>query len=97
MEFKRENPNCSFTVPDRITVRMQMTYFSQASIRPSADLWERLWSAALPLIENWQCELAPDKNINLDEVTDVNVTNVIIWASSQVQRYMDGLGTVSKN
>jgi len=97
MEFKRENPSCTFSVPDKITVRMQMAYFSQASIRPTADLWERLWMSAKPLIEDWQCEIMPDKNTDLETLTDPQITNVIIWASAQVQGYMDGLGTVPKN
>lgn len=97
MEFKRENPDCSFTVPDTVTVRQQMAYFSLATLRPDADLWERLWDGARTMIQDWNCPLFPDASANLDSVSNPQITAVLIWASARVQGHIAGLELVPKN
>ena len=96
MEFKRENPSARFSVPDKITVRQQLQYFSEAR---SADrpVFERLWVGASLLITDWECEIMPDYKISLDDISDPNVTDVLIWAGLAVMRHIDSLDNISKN
>lgn len=96
MEFSRQNPSARFSVPDRITVRQQLTYYSEArvALRP---LFERLWAGALPLITNWECEVMPDPQTDLDSISATTVTQVIVWAGLEVKGYLDSLDEMPKN
>lgn len=96
-EFKRENPLCSFTVPDTVTVRQQLKYFSQIGVSRSPEMWERYWNGAKSLISDWSCDLFPDMDGDLDAVTDMKITELIIWAGALVKQHMDGLETLPKN
>jgi len=96
MEITRQNPSARFTVPDKITVRQQLAYFS-ASVAPDRAMLERYWLAAIPLINDWQCGILPDINTDLDSITDPHATQVIIWAGLEVKKHIDMLGEVSKN
>lgn len=95
--FERTNPDCKFSLPEKITVRMQMRYASTAARYSSPDLWERLWYGARDLIVDWNCPIFPDKDASLDDLTDVQVTNVLVWVSNEVMKYIDSLEAVPKN
>lgn len=97
MEFKRENPDCKFVIPDTITVRQQLAYMSQAAIASGDQMFERYWKGAVPLIVEWNCESMPDHETSLDKISNTDATQVIIWAGLQVKKYIDGLGKASKN
>ncbi len=84
MEFSREEPKVRFVVPDKLTVRLQMAYYSEATGVIRHNHFERLWYGAKALMTEWECELF-DKNIDLDKVDDPKITEVIIWASAQVK------------
>jgi hypothetical protein len=95
MEFKQEGVR--FTVPDKITVRQQLAYFSAATgLDPSKRL-ERNWSGAKTLIEEWECELIPDKDVNLDELYSLEETNIVIWVGNKVYAHMVSLEETPKN
>ena len=94
MEFTRQNPSARFVVPDKITVRQQMAYFSAGA---SAPALERLWVAAVPLITEWECELFPNHETSLDDVDNLQMTQVLIWAGLQVKRHIDSLDDMPKN
>ena len=96
MEFTRQNPSARIVVPDKITVRQQLEYFSESRL-PTKPVFERLWAGALPLILDWECSLMPDKNTNLDTVTNPDITSVVIWAGVKVKEYIDGLDLIEKN
>lgn len=96
MEYKNEDLGVSFRVPDRVTVRQQMTYYSQAATGGS-DFFLRYWYGARAIVENWQYEKMPDIMTDLDTLTDPAVSNVLIWASMRVKEYIEGLEDVPKN
>ena len=96
MEFTRQNPSARFVVPDKITVRQQLEYFSEARV-PNRPVFERLWLGALPLIQDWQCEILPDQNVNLDDITNPHITEVIVWAGVLVKQHIDALDYTEKN
>lgn len=97
MEFSNEVLKTSFTLPDKVTVRKQMQYLSVAGRSRDKEYVERLWLAARELIENWKSEYLPDLQASLDEVTDGNVTNVLVWASFEVKQYIEKLDEIPKN
>lgn len=99
-EFKRVNPDCSFSLPDVITVRQQLAFFSQATYYNTKDLYERVWEAGKPLIENWICPALPnplDPEFDFDKVTDPDIAQVIVWAGQNIRLHLNGLKSVPKN
>lgn len=97
MEFKNDVLGARFVVPDRITVRQQLAYFSAATNRPSAEFMEQLWNAAKPLISEWQCEHLPDKDADLDAIENPKAADVIIWAALEVKKHIQALDEIPKN
>ena len=89
MEFKRVDPDCRFIIPDKLTVRQQLAFFSGSLVVGSADYQERLWMGAQALIQEWECPALPDRNIDLDKTTDPQVTQVMLWAGNQVRAYLN--------
>jgi len=96
VEFTRENPDCIFNIPDRPTVRQQMEYFSATAGAGGKDLIFRYWLGARVLILDWACE-AVAVDANLDEVSNPEQTEVLIWASMKVKTFMDALENIPKN
>ena len=96
MEFTRTNPSARFTVPDKVSVRQQLEYFSEARV-PNRPVFERLWLGAVPLIAEWQCDIFPDHQTNLDDVSNPDVTNLLIWAGVKVKEHIDSLENIPKN
>ena len=97
MEYKNEEYKTSFTVPDRVTVRAQMAYYSESARAGGDELFMRLWFGARTLIQNWQSELLPDLHTDLETVTDPTVTAVLMWAAMRVQEHINKLETLPKN
>ena len=96
MEYKNEQLGASFTVPDRITVRQQLGYYSEAALATGDELFTRLWLGARTLIQDWQCEGVP---LETDIETDTNpkAASVMIWAAMRVKEHIDRLESVPKN
>ena len=93
-----ERNDASFDLPDKITVRQQLAYFGAAASMPGTkEMFSRYWDGAKQLIQNWKCGLLPDLNTDLDEVTNPDVTSVIVWAALEVKRKMDALEELPKN
>lgn len=98
MKFERENPNCTFSIPDRPTVRQQLMYFSAAAAGVGQDALIRYWMAAKAIISEWDCELAPDLDkIDIDAMDDPKLTDVLIWVGTQVWVKMNQLDELPKN
>jgi len=97
MEFRREDPDCRFTVPDRPTVRQQMTFQDAISRKDGYLRSEFYWRGAISLIDEWECESFPDPRVSLDEVDNRSILSIINWASTQVLLHVTGLEDISKN
>lgn len=95
MEFKSDK--AKFTIPDKITVRMQLEYIGAVTTVEQAQHLVRKWEGAKQLIESWECEILPKFEVNLDDITDPNQTDVIVWAGLQVWLHMNSLGETPKN
>ncbi len=97
MEYKNDRLSARFVVPDKITVRQQLAFFSMATSVLSPDLVEKLWNAARVLITEWECPALPDMNTDLNECFDPQATDVIIWAALEVKAHINNLETIPKN
>lgn len=98
MEFKNEKLGASFSLPDKITVRMQLTYISRAALAQGTQFFEKCWEAAAEIMNDWKCEALPDpRKLDLDEVADPKVTETVIWAGMAVKEVMDNLDRIPKN
>lgn len=97
MDFVKDKPACKFSVPDRPTVRQQMEYFSATVGAAGSQLLSRYWEGAKALITEWECEIIPKRDNSLDEMTNPEQAELLIWASMQVKRHMDTLENIPKN
>ena len=94
--FENKELGASFDVPDSLTVRQQLAYTSEATHSKSAELWECYWRAALVVMQNWQCDLLPEVNVDLDKVTNPKVARLMLWVGSEVYVHINALGDVPK-
>ena len=60
MRFENNDLKTTFELPDEPTGRVVLRYDSITEIRTAGDMYERLWSAALGVMQNWQSETLPD-------------------------------------
>ena len=97
MKFERANPDCKFEIPDKITVRQQLAYYSTAAGLPDKKMFERTWEAAKDLTRTWDCPLFPDYEKSLDEETDPKIAEILVWAGQQVRQYINSLDVIPKN
>ena len=95
MEFKSDD--CTFTVPDRPTVKQQLKWFGAAMGHDKADTWLRNWEGAKQLIESWKSDILPDYKIDLDTITDPSQRELIIWVGLEVVKLMNALEDIPKN
>lgn len=96
MRYEYQDGKCSFEIPDQPTVRQQMQYFGAIGSFDENYLL-RWWHGARLLIQSWQCEAFPDKDADLDSVTNPAVTDMLIWASLRVREHMNSLEKLEKN
>lgn len=96
--FENEGLGVSFELPEKMTVRQQIAVRARVWDRNSDEPAAlRFWFGMLPMIENWQCDDYPDPfQIDIDEETDVTVTQIITWASNQMAGYFYDKGMVPK-
>lgn len=96
-QFENETLGARFTVPDAITVRQQLAYFSARQAGAGADTFETHWRAAIPLLKDWQCEWLPDPAVDLGSLTDPRAAKAILWATARVASHLATLEAVPKN
>lgn len=97
-QFTHEPSGTTFTVPEPVSVATQLRYYGAAGFATgTADTFLRFWEGARVVIENWNSELLPDPKADLETLTSQRVTQVILWAGTQVANYMTEQDTVEKN
>lgn len=98
MDFNYGNPSARFTVPDKLTIRKQLRYASAVAGSERDELVERYFDGAKLLVEDWTCEKYPKLfEINLDEATDPEIGDLIIWVSMAVRTHVANLESLPKN
>jgi len=95
--FEFEDPKVKVTIVDEPTVEQQLTFtYGLMRARQADNYFVRQWDAVLPLITEWECEIFPDRSVPLSELTDPQITEVVIWVCSRVSEFINNLGEVSK-
>ena len=97
MEYKNEKLGCSFSLPDALTVRQQLSFWDRFFNGEGECNAVRNWEAGKSLITNWQCEDMPDANASLDEMTGVKQARIVTWAGQQVSNMIMGLEEPAPN
>jgi hypothetical protein len=97
MNFTNDQLGCSFSVPDRPTVRQQLQYFALVKESRGKEQFERMWEGAKALISDWKCEALPDFQASLDDLTDPTQAQIVIWAGLQVLGHYNRLEDLPKN
>lgn len=97
MEYRNEKLGARFVVPDKITVRQQLAYFSEITSAASNNHIEKLWVGARSLITEWECPDFADMDMDLNKVDNPKVTDVIMWAALEVKKHINNLEAVPKN
>ena len=95
-EFSRDG--ASFMVPDKITVRQQLAYYSALTDAFDEPTWVQRWRAAAVLIQDWKSESIPDpQSVDLDAEDSGLVASILVWAGSAVLRHLRDLERLPKN
>lgn len=97
MEFTHDTNNCKFTIPDRPTVKQQLSWYSAAMWRDPAETLARYWEGAKQLIQKWESADLPDFKVDLESVSNPTQANIVIWAALRVKHHMDELEDLPKN
>lgn len=87
-EYKDDELGLRLTVPDRLTVGQQLQYRSMITFGEQKDAYARFWAGARLLIDEWECEAMPDKDVDIDKVHDPAVADVIFTACNIVSGHM---------
>jgi hypothetical protein len=98
-EYANEMLGLTFTLPEQLTVREQLTFRERLFLSADdTDMYSRYWDAALPLVEDWQCEIVPDPQaVDLDAETDRRVADIVNWFANTVAGHMNEMDDVPKN
>lgn len=97
-EYKSEVLGVSFSVPDEVSVAKQLNFRSQLFGIGQERRLEQFWIAAMPLIEDWQCEKLPDPEaLDLEMATDPDLADICHYVGSVVAGHLAALGAVPKN
>ena len=97
-EYKNEELGVRFTMPDKPTVRQMLRYRSLTPVPGrNPGLYEEYWYAVSELIDEWECEVVPEKGADLDALDDMRAVDIIAWVIHSGVGHMNRLGDVPKN
>jgi len=95
--FENEELVCSFSIPDKPTIRQILRYDSVVELNGFAgDTYERLWNGVKHIVSDWKCPHV-DPRADLDDVTSLDAMRVIKWSGLIVWTFVDDLKHVPKN
>ncbi len=97
--FENQDLGVSFDLPDKITVGDQLRYKGRVYRNGAEieDIYVRYWYGARGMVQNWQCEVLPDANADIETLDNRNAADVIFWTGNVVAGHMVTLGNVEKN
>jgi hypothetical protein len=99
MEYSDETLGVKLTLPDEFTV-IERLDFDERVLLAAADglnVYSRNWIGALPLLQEWECDLIPDPEaLDMATETDPRVARLVRWVANTVAGHMIGLDDVPK-
>jgi hypothetical protein len=94
MEYTNEKLGCSFTLPDKVTVRQQLRYYAAVTTERDEPTQVQMWAGVGVLAEDWKCEALPDPKTSMDDMTNPVQARIVAWAGLAVFRHVDSLEDV---
>lgn len=96
--YENEGLGVSFSLPERFTVRENLSFREHLGRVASDSAFIRYWVAALPIIKDWQCALIPDPAaLDMDIETDARIADIVQWTANSVAGHMMALVAPEKN
>lgn len=96
--FENEELGVSFSLPEKITVRQHMTIKSRMVLMYNIDDYYLIvWNAISKFIEDWDCELIPEKEKLDTESEDLKISEILFWACTKANAWLTDLESVEKN
>lgn len=96
--YENEGLGVSFSLPERFTVRENLSFREHLGRVASDSAFIRYWVAALPIIKDWQCALIPDPAaLDMDTETDAHIADIVQWTANSVAGHMMALVAPEKN
>jgi len=97
-EYESEAIGVKFSVADELTVRQQLKFRSELFLTQDMDRFERFWIGSQHLIEDWECELIPDRGaLDLETETNPAVADIVNYVGTTVAGHLAMIGAVPKN
>ena len=97
-EYESTKFGVKFSVPDELTVRQQLAFRSELFLTQDMDRFERFWIGAQHLIEDWECELIPDRAaLDLETETNPAIADIVNYVGTTVAGHLAMIGAVPKN
>jgi len=97
-KFENADLGVKFTLPEKLTTRQILQYIQATRWMETDDAQIRAWQAALPLIEDWECETIPDPaGFDLDSEGTWRTVSVVIWTGNSVSGHVAEMDDVPKN
>ena len=99
MEFKNDELNTSFVIPEPVTVKKMMAFMSVYATAQNRDIEfiEIMWRAAKIVITDWKSPYLADIDADLEQETNPAVYDLLLWASTTVRNYIQSLERIPKN
>jgi len=96
MKYEEPELGVSFTIPDKLTVGVQLEYHSIRDFYEPEEKWLKTWEASKVIVEDWKCGLLPDmEKLNINQ-TDPRITKIVRWTAGEAAAHMAGLESVPK-
>lgn len=97
-KYENAELGVKFALPDKLTVREQLTFRERVFLLGEQDTYSRYWGGIIPLLEDWQCELIPEpEEIDLDTETNVKIANIINWVANTAAGHFTSLDESDPN
>ena len=97
-EYESTKLGVKFSVPDELNIRQQVSFRSELFLSKDMERFERFWIGAQHLIEEWECELIPDRaELNLATETNPAIADIVNWTGTTMAGHLAMIGAVPKN
>ena len=95
--FENADFGLKFTTPDRLNVRQALAYDSKRLEMGGQPAFVVLWECARLLIDSWECERMPDRDVDLETLEDPALARLIEFVGVAVSAWRRSLDAVPKN
>ena len=97
-EYESENLGVKFSIPDELTIKDQLSFRSALWLSQDGERFARFWAGAQHLIDEWECELIPDRAaLDLQTETNPAIADIVNYVGTRTAGHLAMIGAVPKN